>query len=69
MEDTTAELTFDAARKLLSAPLRIHGLPLVERIAPRSPRTALFVVNETGHYVMREQPEAFHRAVRSFTLG
>ncbi len=53
----------------VSAPLRIHGLPLFERIAPKSPRTALFVVNETGHYVMREQPEAFHRAVRSFTLG
>ncbi len=46
----------------LSAPLRVHGVPLFERIAARTPRAALLVINHTGHYVMREQPEAFARA-------
>jgi 2-hydroxy-6-oxonona-2,4-dienedioate hydrolase len=52
-----------------SAPLRIHGVPLFERIAAKTPRAELHVVNETGHYVMREQPAAFVRTVPSFCLG
>ncbi len=53
----------------VSAPLRIHGVPLFERIAAKTPRAELHVINETGHYVMREQPAAFVRSVRSFCLG
>jgi pimeloyl-ACP methyl ester carboxylesterase len=52
----------------LSAPLRANGVPLFERIAARTPRATMVVINQTGHYVMREQPEAFARALRSFCL-
>jgi 2-hydroxy-6-oxo-6-(2'-carboxyphenyl)-hexa-2,4-dienoate hydrolase len=53
----------------VSAPLRVHGLPLFDRIAARTPHAGLHVVNETGHYVFREQPETFHRLVESFAIG
>ncbi|HLH21651.1 MAG TPA: alpha/beta hydrolase [Chloroflexota bacterium] len=53
----------------VSAPLRIHGLPLIDLIAAKTPRTVAVLVNQTGHYVMREQPDAFVRALRAFCLG
>ena len=53
----------------VSAPLRVHGLPLFERIAATTPAAELHVLNQAGHYVFREQPEAFNRLVRSFCLG
>jgi pimeloyl-ACP methyl ester carboxylesterase len=53
----------------VSAPLRMHGVPLFERIAAKTPHAELHVINETGHYVMREQPTAFIRSVRGFCLG
>ncbi|HEY7063000.1 MAG TPA: alpha/beta hydrolase [Chloroflexota bacterium] len=52
----------------VSAPFRIHGLPLLDRIAAKTPRTVAVIVNQTGHYVMREQPDVFVRAVRGFCL-
>jgi pimeloyl-ACP methyl ester carboxylesterase len=52
----------------VSAPLRIHGLPLLDRISAKTPRTVMVLVNQTGHYVMREQPDAFVRALRGFCL-
>jgi 2-hydroxy-6-oxonona-2,4-dienedioate hydrolase len=52
----------------VSAPLRDHGVPLFERIAAKTPRATMVVINQTGHYVMREQPEALARALRSFCL-
>ncbi len=50
----------------VSALLTLHGLPLFSRIAARTPRSELHVINEAGHYVFREQPEAFARAVSTF---
>ncbi|MFN0094011.1 MAG: alpha/beta fold hydrolase [Dehalococcoidia bacterium] len=41
---------------------------LFDRIAARTPDCAMHVVNGSGHYVFREQPEAFARAVTSFCL-
>jgi 2-hydroxy-6-oxonona-2,4-dienedioate hydrolase len=52
----------------VSAPLRNHGLPLLERITAKTPRTVMVLINQTGHYVMREQPDAFVRALRGFCL-
>jgi len=52
----------------VSAPLRVHGLPLIDLIAAKTPRTVVVLVNQTGHYVMREQPDAFVRALRGFCL-
>jgi pimeloyl-ACP methyl ester carboxylesterase len=52
----------------VSAPLRVHGLPLIDLIAARTPRTVVVLINQTGHYVMREQPDAFVRALRGFCL-
>src|SRR5262249_24609095 len=46
----------------VSAPLRNHGLPLFERIAARTPQAELHAINGAGHYVFREQRDAFHRA-------
>lgn len=53
----------------VSAPLRIHGVPLFERICAKTAKAQLLVINRGGHYIFREQPDAFHRAVRSFGLG
>ncbi len=50
----------------VSAPLEHHGLPLFNRIVAKTPRALMVLVNQTGHYVMREQPDAFVRAVRGF---
>jgi 2-hydroxy-6-oxonona-2,4-dienedioate hydrolase len=52
----------------VSAPLRVHGLPLIDLIAAKTPRTVVVLINQTGHYVMREQPDAFVRALRGFCL-
>ena len=51
-----------------SAPLPL-GLQLFERIAAKTPRSELHVLNGAGHYSFRDQPEAFNRVVRSFCLG
>ena len=42
--------------------------PLLKRVLPKSPQTVTVLINETGHYVMREQPETFVRALRGFCL-
>jgi 2-hydroxy-6-oxonona-2,4-dienedioate hydrolase len=52
----------------VSAPLQVHGLPLIDLIAAKTPRTDVVLINQTGHYVMREQPDAFVRALRGFCL-
>jgi pimeloyl-ACP methyl ester carboxylesterase len=46
-----------------------RGLHLFERIAARTAEAELHIFNRSGHYVMREQPEAFARAVQSFCLA
>jgi pimeloyl-ACP methyl ester carboxylesterase len=53
----------------VSAPLRVHGIPLYERIAAKTPDADLHVVNHSGHYVFREQYAAFNHLVRNFCLG
>ena len=51
-----------------SAPLPLaHSL--FGRIAPRTPRAELHVLNGSGHYSFREQYEGFNRSVTSFCLG
>jgi 2-hydroxy-6-oxonona-2,4-dienedioate hydrolase len=52
----------------VSAPFKLHGLALLDHILPTTPRTVVVLINETGHYVMREQPDAFVRALRGFCL-
>jgi 2-hydroxy-6-oxonona-2,4-dienedioate hydrolase len=52
----------------VSAPFRNFGLPLLDLIAAKTPRTITVLINQTGHYVMREQPDAFVRALRGFCL-
>ncbi len=51
-----------------SAPRRL-GLALFERIAARTPRAELHLLNQVGHYSFREQPAAFHRLLCAFCLG
>jgi pimeloyl-ACP methyl ester carboxylesterase len=41
---------------------------LFGRIAAKTPDCALHIVNGSGHYVYREQTDAFVRAVTSFCL-
>lgn len=41
---------------------------LYERIAARTDDCALHIVNHSGHYVFREQPDEFVRAVSAFCL-
>lgn len=53
----------------VSAPMGVHGLPLFQRIAAKTPHSEFHVLNQSGHYVFREQPTAFNRLVQSFCLG
>jgi 2-hydroxy-6-oxo-6-(2'-carboxyphenyl)-hexa-2,4-dienoate hydrolase len=50
-----------------SAPLPL-GLELFRRIAAKTPRSELHVLNGAGHYSFRERPDGFNRAVRGFCL-
>ena len=52
----------------VSAPLPLASL-LYERIAPKTEHAELHVIAHAGHYVYREQPDAFLRLVRGFCLG
>lgn len=52
----------------VSATLHRHGMPLFERIAAKTPQAQILVINNSGHYVFREQPETVARAVRGFCL-
>lgn len=49
----------------LSAPLPV-AVQLFERIAARTPRAEMHVLNEARHYCFRDQPDAFARVVRGF---
>ena len=42
---------------------------LFEQIAAKTPQAELHVINGAGHYLFRERPQAFNRALRSFCLG
>jgi pimeloyl-ACP methyl ester carboxylesterase len=53
------------AREDVSAPLPLaHAL--YDRIAGRTPEAELHVIAGSGHYVYREQPDAFERALIGF---
>jgi 2-hydroxy-6-oxo-6-(2'-carboxyphenyl)-hexa-2,4-dienoate hydrolase len=50
-----------------SAPRHV-GIRLHERIAAKSPKAALFLVNGAGHYVFRDRPATFAQALTGFCL-
>ena len=52
----------------VSAPLPL-ALALYDRIAARTAQAELHVIGRSGHYVFREQPEAFRRALVGFCAG
>jgi 2-hydroxy-6-oxonona-2,4-dienedioate hydrolase len=41
---------------------------LLNRIAPKTPRTELHVVNQAGHYAFREHPDVLARLLKGFCL-
>jgi 2-hydroxy-6-oxonona-2,4-dienedioate hydrolase len=43
-----------------------RGQMLFELIAEKTPIAQMHVINRAGHYCYREQPEAFHQAVKGF---
>jgi 2-hydroxy-6-oxonona-2,4-dienedioate hydrolase len=48
-----------------SAPLNL-GLKLMDVIAAAQPQTQMYIVNQAGHYLCRDQVDTFNRAVISF---
>ncbi len=50
-----------------SAPLN-QGMQLLDLVAPASENVEMHILNRAGHVSFREQPEAFHRTLRSFCL-
>jgi pimeloyl-ACP methyl ester carboxylesterase len=51
-----------------SAPLPL-GQDLFSRIAQKTPRAEMHVLNGAGHYSYRDQYEAFNRVLTGFCLG
>ena len=51
-----------------SAPLPL-GHALFERIAAKTPRAEMHVLNGAGHYSYRDQYQAFNRVLTSYCLG
>jgi 2-hydroxy-6-oxo-6-(2'-carboxyphenyl)-hexa-2,4-dienoate hydrolase len=49
----------------VSAPLPL-ALALYDRIAARTEQAEIHVIGRSGHYVFREQPEAFRRVISGF---
>ncbi len=50
-----------------SVPLN-QGMQLLDLVAPATENVEMHILNRAGHVSFREQPEAFHRALRSFCL-
>jgi pimeloyl-ACP methyl ester carboxylesterase len=53
----------------VSAFIDEYGYPLLERIASTTPWTEFHVINQSGHYVFREQAATFAKTLRGFCLG
>jgi len=51
-----------------SAPVDL-GTSLLQRIAPKTERLSLNVINRAGHYVYREQPAQFAAVIRAVCAG
>jgi 2-hydroxy-6-oxonona-2,4-dienedioate hydrolase len=53
----------------VSAVITEYGYPLLDRIAATTPATEFHVINQSGHYVFREQAATFAKTLRGFCLG
>jgi 2-hydroxy-6-oxonona-2,4-dienedioate hydrolase len=53
----------------VSAFIAEYGYPLLDRIASTTPWTEFHIINQSGHYVFREQAATFAKTLRGFCLS